>query len=87
MPISSLMWYLKEPMRDTQHRFQQLSESFDALVLEVANCKEPQLRIELLQRMKILIDEIDGLIYVSLNRDAQQARLTNLKLSPDSSAP
>ena len=68
-------------------RFDFLANKFEDLAEEMRACKNPERRIELLQRMKALIDEIDGVILMSLNRQNKQARLTNSSLIPEESAP
>jgi hypothetical protein len=74
-------------MLSAQDRFKRLSDKFEALVLEMGKCGDPKRRSELLQRMKIVIDEIDGLIFTSLDRESKQTCLTDPKLSTDSSSP
>jgi hypothetical protein len=70
-------------MLNAQDHFKRLADKFEALVLEVGiSNNDPERRLELFQRMKVLTDEMDGLILTSLSRDAKQARLTNPKLSP-----
>ncbi len=59
---------------------------FDALVDEIRTCKNSERRIELLQRMRLLIDEIDELIFTSLDRENKQARVANPKLISEESA-
>jgi hypothetical protein len=78
------------PMSDTLQQLQQfesLANKFETLAGEMKTCKNPERRIELLQRMKVLIDEIDGVIFMSLNRENKQARLHNPSLIPEGSAP
>ena len=78
------------PMSDTLQQLQQfesLANNFETLAGEMKTCKNPERRIELLQRMKVLIDEIDGVIFMSLNRKNKQARLHNPSLIPEGSAP
>jgi hypothetical protein len=79
-------------MSDTQQqlkqlqRFESLANKFEILAAEMRTCKNPERRIELLQRMKVLINEIDGVIFKSLNRENKQARLANPSLTPEESA-
>jgi hypothetical protein len=66
--------------------FESLANEFETLAAEMKTCTNPERRIELLQRMKVLIDEIDGVIFKSLNRENKQARLPNPSLTPEESA-
>jgi hypothetical protein len=68
-------------------QFELLTNKFETLAAEMNTCKNPERRIELLQRMKVLIDEIDGVILMSLNRQNKQARLASSSLIPEESAP
>jgi hypothetical protein len=73
-------------MSDILQRFEAVTKRFDTLVDQIRTCKNSERRIELLKRMRLLIDEIDELIFTSLDRENKQARLVNPKLSPDASA-
>jgi hypothetical protein len=54
-------------------RFQSLSQQFEALVESLNDSPSLKERKQLLRRMKILIDEIDGLILSTLKRDGEDA--------------
>ena len=82
-------WYLTPPMSKTQQQLQQfesLANKFETLAGEMRTCHNPKRRIELLQRMKILIDQIDGQILTSLNQENKKDRLANPNLVPQESA-
>jgi hypothetical protein len=55
-------------MLNTDDQFNLLAHEFEALALQMRNCKSAKRRVALLQRMTILINEIDGHIYTSLDR-------------------
>lgn len=79
------------PMSDTQQlkqlqQFESLANKFETLAAEMNTCKNPERRIELLQRMKVLIDEIDGVIFTSLNREKKQTLLANSSRISEESA-
>ena len=73
-------------MSDNLQQFESLATEFEILAFEMSTCTNPARRIELLQRMKILIDEIDGVIFMSLTRQQhKQARRANPSLVPEQS--
>ena len=82
MPMSDIQQQLKQ-----LQRFESLANKFEILAVEMRTCKNPERRIELLQRMKVLINEIDGVIFKSLNRENKQARFANSTLIPEESTP
>jgi hypothetical protein len=53
---------------NTRDQLKPLSDEFETLVLEMGGSEDPERRLELLQRMKALVDEIDELIFASLNQ-------------------
>jgi len=53
-------------MLNAQDHFKRLADKFEALVLEVGiSNNDPERRLELLQRMKVLTDEMDGHVLAS----------------------
>jgi hypothetical protein len=56
-------------MPQPSERLQFLSQQFDALVEGLNNSSDMEERKQLLQRMMIVIDEIDGLIFSDLKSD------------------
>jgi hypothetical protein len=58
-------------MSNIVERFQWLAQQFDALVQKLGESPSQVERKQLLQRMKILIDEIDGQIFTALKRESQ----------------
>jgi hypothetical protein len=73
-------------MPDAQKQFELLAAEFETLCGEVEICKNPERRFALVQRMKILMDDIFRLLCTSLNHENKQARLSNPKLSSHASA-
>jgi hypothetical protein len=73
-------------MSDTLQQFEWLATKFETLAFEMRTCTNPQRRIELLQQMKILIDEIDGVIFMSLTRQHKQSRRVNPNVVPEQTA-
>jgi hypothetical protein len=72
-------------MSHTKQKLQQfelLANKFETLAAEMNACKNPERRIELLQRMKVLIDEIDVLIFTSLHRETMEARVADSNPNP-----
>jgi hypothetical protein len=59
-----------------KERFQWLAHEFDALVKKTNDCPNTEERRALLRRMKILIDEIDALIFSTIKRDDQDSTVT-----------
>jgi len=59
-------------MLNTEQQFDSLAAEFETLAVAMRDCESPDRRIVLLQRMRIVIEEIDGQIFGSLNRDNQQ---------------
>jgi hypothetical protein len=57
-------------------RFQWLAHEFDGLAKKMPVCANRKERRSLLRRMKILIDEIDALIFSTLKRDDQDSTVT-----------
>jgi hypothetical protein len=72
---------------NTRDQFKPLSDNFEALLLEIESSEGPERRLELLQRMKALIDEIDELIFTPSDQQANDAHLTDADLTADSSIP
>jgi hypothetical protein len=58
-------------MPHTPGRFPWLAHEFDSLVESLNECESLQERRKLLRRMKVLINEIDALIFSTLKRDKQ----------------
>jgi hypothetical protein len=56
-------------MPNHEARFRLLSERFESLVLDMEKCTDPEQRRQSLQRMKVLIDEIDELVLSSLKHE------------------
>jgi hypothetical protein len=73
-------------MPDAQKQFEFLAAEFELLSAETRVCKNPERRHVLLQHMKILIDEIFGLVSRSLHEDNEQTRLSHSKPSAQASA-
>jgi hypothetical protein len=73
-------------MPDAQTQFQLLAAEFEMLSAEMRVCKNPERRHALLQGMKILIDEIFGLVSRSLPEDHEQTRLSHSKRRAQASA-
>ena len=69
-------------MRQPSERLEFLAHQFDTLVEGLNNSPDMEDRKQLLQRMLVLIDEIDGLIFSDLKRDKQDTAS-----SPHSSQP
>ena len=79
-------------MSDIQQQFRQfesLANQFETLAIEMRACLNLERRIELLQRMKVLIDEIDSQVYASLNQENKRLQLVNPNpnLIPEESTP
>jgi len=66
-------------MPDTQKQFELLAAQFEMVSAQMDVSRDPALRLVLLRRMKVLIDEIFELI--ALNQNNQQSHLSNPKLS------
>jgi len=81
VPLARMVFKLT--MSNTIRRFEAVTKRFDTLVDEIRTCKNSERRIELLQRMRLLIDEIDELIFTSLDRENKQARRANPNLIPE----
>jgi hypothetical protein len=58
-------------MPDPQKSFELLATEFETLTAEMEICKNPDRRFALLQRMKVLIDDIFALVCISLYQDDQ----------------
>jgi hypothetical protein len=75
-------------MPDAQRQFELLAAEFEKLTAKMEICKNPERRFASLQRMKVLLDDIFGLLCTSLDEENQQRTgLSNSKVSPHSSAP
>jgi len=79
-------------MSNPSERLQSLAYEFDALAKSLGALPRLKERKQLLQRMKILIDEIDVLILSDLERDKQDATArrpgpTNPQSGPEKSSP
>lgn len=75
-------WYLHSLMSDGPQNLNLLTAEFETVAAEIRICLNPKRRIELLKRMKILIDRIDDQIFASLN----QPRVADPKLILQESA-
>jgi hypothetical protein len=73
-------------MPDLQSQFELLAIEFETLTTEMQICKNPERRFALLQRMKLLLDEIFELLSASLYQDNQTFR-NNPTSTPQASAP
>lgn len=73
-------------MPDFQSQFELLAIEFETLTAEMEICKNPERRFALLQRMKLLLDQIFELLSASLYQD-NQTRRNNPKSTPQASAP
>jgi hypothetical protein len=75
-------------MPDAQRQFELLAAEFEKLTAEMEICKNPERRFASLQRMKVLLDDIFGLLCTSLNQENQQRTwLGNSKSTPRAPAP
>jgi hypothetical protein len=54
-------------MLNTEKQFNSLAAEFDTLAVAMRGCKNSDRRLALLQRMRVVIEEIDGQIVTSLN--------------------
>jgi hypothetical protein len=54
-------------MLNTEEQFTSLASEFDTLAVAIRSCKNSDRRLVLLQRMGVVIEEIDGQILASLN--------------------
>jgi len=68
------------------HQFKSLAKKFEPLIDEIRTCTNPARRIELLQRMRLLIDETDSYVVASLDQENQQPRPANANLMSEESA-
>jgi len=79
----AIIMYVGAPMPNAEQRFKSLAAEFEALAARMRVCRDPELRLALLRQMKLLIDEIDGLVFTSVNRDKTRAVLTHPRLIPE----
>ena len=56
-------------MSTTQIEFRKLSDKFERLVVSVEKCEDPQKRLDLLELMKALIDEMEDVVVTSTEDD------------------
>jgi hypothetical protein len=61
-------------MLTNEEQFNSLADEFEVLAVKMRVCKSAKRRVALLQQMTILINEIDGQIYTSLNRGNKESR-------------
>jgi hypothetical protein len=66
-------------MPDVQKQFELLAAEFEMVSAKMEVCRDPALRLVLLRRMKVLIDEIFELI--ASNQTNQQNHLSNPNLN------
>ena len=59
-------------MLNAHDHFKRLADKFEALVLEIGiSNNDPERRLELLQRLKVLTDDMDELVLTSLSRHTE----------------
>jgi hypothetical protein len=56
-------------MRNTEQQFNSLATEFETLAVAMRGCESPDRRVVLMQRMRVVIEEIDEQIFSSLNQD------------------
>jgi hypothetical protein len=54
-------------MLNTEKQFNSLAADFEILAVTMKGCENSDRRLALLQRMRVVIEEIDGQIFTSLN--------------------
>jgi len=56
-------------MSNTQIEFRKLSDKFERLVVSVEKCEDPRKRLDLLELMKALVDEMEDVVLTSTEDD------------------
>ena len=74
--------YLEAPMPNADQRFESLAAEFETLAERMRVCRDPELRLVLLRRMKVLLDEIDALVFTSLSWHKKRIGLIHSKIIP-----
>jgi hypothetical protein len=64
-------------MPEAPERIRLLAHQFDALVENLNECQSLKKRKQLLQRMKVLIDEIDELVLSTVRGDEQDTSVSS----------